>query len=379
METCVKIMHVLAPAQAGGLERVVHALAIGQQTAGAHVTVVPIVEAWTSDHPFAVPLVRAGVEIQPVVQAPRAYFRERAELTRIFRSERPDIVHTHNYHADVIAGLAARQAGVASVSTAHGFTRGAWRNRAYEYLNRLAYRWFDAVVAVSRPLAEELTRSGVPRERVHVVPNAWSQIAEPLDRAAARSALGLDMHAFVAGWVGRMSHEKGLDVFVDALIMLGDSPIHACLIGDGAERQAQEARAARSGLGRRLKWAGLVREAGRFFQAFDVLVLSSRTEGIPMVVLEAMAGCIPIVATAVGGVPEVISASEGMVVPPSNPRALADAVQTVERDRRGSARRASAARDKLDREFAEATWLDRYENVYRCAHDLALRRARPRR
>jgi glycosyltransferase involved in cell wall biosynthesis len=360
-------MHLLAPADAGGLERVVHALAIGQQRRGHHVVAVPVAEAWSADHSFGVPLARAGIEVRPLVQAGRAYAQERASLATLLRQTTPDVVHTHGYHTDVVGAGVARRLGIPTVSTAHGFTRGGLRNRAYEYINRRALRSFDAVVAVSQPLGDELVQSGVPRERVHVIPNAWSRISASLERVAARKQLGLNQDAFIVGWVGRMSHEKGLDVFVDALASLNDVPIWACAVGDGPERAPQQRRAEMSGTDERIRWTGLVREAGRCFPAFDALVLSSRTEGVPMVVLEAMATQVPLVVTAVGGIPDVLSPREALLVPSERPDLLASAIRCVFQDRHGALDRAAAAAVRVEREFAEGPWLDRYEAVYAAA------------
>ena len=365
---------MLAPAHAGGLERVVHALAIGQQRMGHHVVAAPIVDAWPADHSFAAPLVRENVEVRPLIFPARAYRRERSALAALFRDVVPDVVHSHGYHSDVVGGRVARRAGIATVSTAHGFTRGPWRNRLYEHLDRIALRKFDAVAAVSRPLAEELLRSGLLADRVHVVPNAWSRIATPLDRSIARRELGLAAVQFVVGWVGRMTHEKGLDVLVDALGMLADLPLHACVVGAGPERVPQQSRA--SGMGARIHWAGPIREAGRYFSAFDVLAVSSRTEGVPMVVLESMAAGVPLVATAVGGIPDVVSSREAILVPAERPDALAAALRSVFMERSGAANRATAALARLEREFAEKPWLDRYQDVYRAACDTASRRHR---
>ena len=367
----MRIVHLLAPADAGGLERVVHALAIGQQRRGHEVVAVPVAESWSSDHSFVAPLARAEVEIRPVVVPGRAYLRERALLATLLRDIRPDVVHSHGYHTDVVGMGVARAAGIATVSTAHGFTRGGWKNIVYEHLDRRALRRMDAVAAVSRLLTDELVGWGVPAGRVHVVPNAWSRIVIPLGRAEARAELGLPADAFVIGWVGRMSFEKGLDIMVDALGLLGDRPVTAVLMGDGRERAAQEARAAANGLGERVWWTGMIPEAGRYFQAFDAIALSSRTEGIPMVVLEAMAAGVPLVVPTVGGIPDVVSAVEALLVPPEQPAALAAALASLFDDRLAGARRAAAARIRLDARFAEGPWLARYDEVYGVALERA--------
>ena len=360
----MKIAHVLAPAHAGGLERVVHALAIGQQRLGHRVVAVAVVEAWSDEHPFAGPLRRANIDILPVVVPARAYWREWSVLGRVLREVAPDVVHTHGYHTDVIAGALARRAGIATVSTSHGFTRGEWRNRMYERIDRFALRSFDAIAAVSQPLADELTRSGVSADRIDVVPNAWSQVSTPLDRATARRELGVDPDRLTIGWVGRMTHEKGLDIFVDALGQVGDLPMGVCIVGDGPERAPQTARASALAIGDRVRWAGLVREAGRYFLAFDALVLSSRTEGAPMVILEAMSAGVPLVAPAVGGIPHLLTPREALLVPPERPDALAAAIRSVVEDRTAATARARAAAERLARDFSEGPWLGSYDRVY---------------
>ena len=365
----MRVMHVLAPARAGGLERVVHALTIGQRRSGLDAVAVPIVESWSSDHPFAVPLARAGVPVEPVLVHARAYAREWRMLDDLFRRAKPTIVHTHNSHADVLAGIVARRAGILTVATAHGFTRGSIRNHIYEYIDRLAFRRFAAVAAVSRPLADELRRAGIPADRLHIVPNAWSPLTSLLDRDSARRALGLPVEGFVAGWVGRMTFEKGLDLLVEALPLTADLTFTVCAVGDGPERQKQQARATTIAPNARIAWTGLVLEAERYFSAFDALVISSRTEGTPMVMFEAMASGIPIVAAAVGGIPDVLSPNEAVLVDPLRPEMLANAIRSIVVDPEAAAGRAQAAKRRLSSNFTERTWLERYEEVYRAARE----------
>ena len=113
-----------------------------------------------------------------------------------------------------------------------------------------------------------------------------------------------------------------------------------------------------------MKFHGNVPGAARMLAAFDMLALSSRTEGTPMVLLEAMAAGVPIVATAVGGVPDILSAGEASLVAPNDPRALAAALDATLADTSLAQSRASAARERVAREFDHATWLDRYEQIY---------------
>lgn len=360
----MKILHVLAPAPVGGLERVVQALAIGQHRSGHDVAVIALLETSAEDHPFLGPLRAADVRVIPLVAPAGSYLRQWRSVHRVFRAECPDVVHTHAYYGDVVGGSAARSARLATVSTAHGFTLGGWKNRMYESLDRLLLRGMDGVIAVSRPLAEQLAASGVPPQRLHIIANAWSQVTVPVNRKDARQALGLDPAAFVAGWVGRMSWEKGLDVLVDALPDLANTPIVVCAVGDGPERVAQVERAAQTARGARIRWTGLVPDAGRYFAAFDALILSSRSEGVPMVLLDGMAIGIPLVVTAVGGIPDVVSEREALLVPTEQPAALAAALRSIWADSEQAARRAAAAQRRLDQQFSAVPWLAAHDRAY---------------
>jgi glycosyltransferase involved in cell wall biosynthesis len=277
---------------------------------------------------------------------------------------RPEVIHTHGYRPDVLHGSGLQRLGLPVVSTVHGFTGGGWKNRFYEWLQVRAFRRFDAVVVVSRPLADRMARAGVPRARIHAIPNAWRPSAPPLERAAARAALAIPRDDFVVGWVGRLSREKGADVLLRALPHLRDVPLSVSVVGTGGEQVGLQMSARRLGFDRPIRWHGAVPDAGRFFTAFDAFVLSSRTEGTPVVLLEAMAAGVPVVTTQVGGVPDVVSPAEAILVRSDDPGGLAAGIRAVYDDPTAARRRASAAATRLLRDFSIAPWLDRYEMVY---------------
>jgi glycosyltransferase involved in cell wall biosynthesis len=350
------ILHVVAPGPVGGLESVVRALAVGHHARGHQVRVVAVLDGpRPAVHPFLDSLEAAHVTVMPVTVGARAYRMERAAITRICAETSPDVVHSHGYRTDVVDAGAARRAGIPTVTTVHGFTGGGWRNRAYEWLQLRAFRRFDAVVAVSRPLVQRLGAAGVPAARTHLIPNAFMPSSTPLTRAEARARLGLETDAFTVGWVGRLSHEKGADVLLDALTTID---VDAVIIGAGRDARALRAHPAR------VHWAGAVPAAATLLAAFDVFVLSSRTEGTPIVLLEAMAAGIPVIATTVGGVPDVVSPAEAILVPPAQPAVLARAIITVRDDPAGAAVRAAAARRRLEDAFAPEPWLRAYESLY---------------
>jgi len=364
----VIVLHVVAPGAFGGLEHVVQLLGTGLRGVGHEVHVAAVVGTGEDRamHTFLAPLARAGVHTHGLIGAGR--LAERAAIRRLCGRVRPDVVHTHGYRPDVLDAGVARGLGIPVVTTVHGFTGGGWKNRLYEWLQCRAFRRFDAVVAVSRPLVTRLEGAGVPAARIHEVPNAWGQgsgAAPPLDRREARAVLGLPADAFVVGWVGRLSHEKGADVLLDALPHLRDLPLEVSIVGDGVERRSLTTRALGLGLNGRLHWHGAIPDAGRLFTAFDVFVLSSRTEGTPIVLFEAMAAGVPIVATAVGGVPHVLSSDAAALVAAEQPAALASAIRAVHRSADVAQWRARAARARLESAYGVAPWIERYIAIYR--------------
>lgn len=370
----LEIVHALAPARVGGLESVVAALAGGMAGRGHGVHVMAVLDPDVGDHEFVSAVSERDVTVHPIEVPHRAYHREYRSLRERLARIRPDVVHTHGYRADVLASAAARSVGRPVVSTVHGFTGGGWKNRFYEWLQLRSLRRHDIVVAVSEPIRRELLRSGLSDRRVRLLRNAWHRDHPLFDRRGARARLGLRGEGFVAGWVGRFSREKAPGLFLEAMARVaeGGGEVTASLIGEGGRASALEARAERLGLGDRVRFHGRIPAAARLYRAFDVFVLSSRTEGTPVSLLEAMDAEVPVVATRVGGVPDVVRhGEEALLVPPEDPEALAEAVLSVRGRPEDARRRARAAARRLAEEFARDPWLDQTEKIYREVLDAA--------
>src|SRR5256712_4803723 len=168
-EDTIAVLHLVAPCDVGGLERVVQALATGQRGAGHRVSVVAVLRNGREGHPFVRALSEAGVDVVPLHLPPRAYLNERSAVDEICRRIRPDVVHTHGYHVDVVDAGVARRHRVPTVTTVHGFTGGDLKNRIYEGLQRRGCPPLHALVAVSGPLARAPARAGGPAARPHLV------------------------------------------------------------------------------------------------------------------------------------------------------------------------------------------------------------------
>jgi glycosyltransferase involved in cell wall biosynthesis len=345
---------------------VVRDLAIGQRANGHRVCVLALLDLGGEDHPLVRELVAADVEVSAVGLAPRAYRAERSAVRELIARFRPQVVHTHGARVDVLDAPVARRAGVPTVTTVHGFTGGDWKNRLYEYLQLRAFRRNNAVIAVSATLAKQLVASGIQRDLVHTVPNAWAGSWQPASPNEARALMGVSgARGPVIGWVGRLTREKGADVFIEAIARLADLAPTCVIVGDGPERARLEQLAAKLGARERVRWTGVVRDADRLLTAFDVLALSSRTEGTPMILFEAIAAGVPVVASAVGGIPDVVGDTEAILVPSEDVDALAAALRRVLSDPDGAHNRATAASSRLAKHFGPGPWLERYYAIYR--------------
>jgi glycosyltransferase involved in cell wall biosynthesis len=359
------VLHVLAPMREGGLERVVTMMSVGQRSNSVHVAAV--VEPDTAErHPFIVQLEVLDVPVTRVVVGARNYLREYRSLSALVARLQPGVVHTHGYRADVIGGAVARSHRVLTVSTVHGFTGGGRSNRLYERIQLLALKRAGGVIAVSRPLVQRLEKGGVPRHKIHCIPNGFAPLVDTATRAAARQRLGLRADALVAGWVGRLSREKGADVMLNALAR-SDPRWQLSVIGEGDELVHLREQAAKLAISDRITWHGAITNAGSLLAAFDAFVLSSRTEGTPITLLEAMNAGTPVVATRVGGVPDVVSSSQAILVPAEQPGMIAQALSELEREPYAATARSLLARERLLQSFSAEKWLDAVDSAYEAA------------
>jgi glycosyltransferase involved in cell wall biosynthesis len=360
------IVQVVAPGAIGGLETVVAALLTA---AAQHHSPMACVALLAPDapvpHALANAAAAAGVPVVRVLAPHRAYRAQYRALRDALRQVRATLVHSHGYHADVLTAISARSLGIAHMSTLHGFVGGTRRSRAYEWLQLRALRGARAVVGVSAPIVSRTISSGVSADRVHLVPNAAPQIA-PLSRDDARSVLGLDRSTRAIAWVGRFSAEKHPRGFLDVLEALpAEPPVVGVMIGDGPLlapiREQGDALLQRG----RLVLAGSQPSAGRLLPAFDALLITSTTEGTPMVALEAMLAGVPVISTAVGGVPTLLDDGRaGLLVPAGEPAPMVRSLSQVLDNPELARCLVAAARTRVATDYSSEVWWARYAALY---------------
>jgi len=358
------IVHTLAPATVGGLESVVQLLTTGLAARGHRVIVIASADD-VDRHPLTSALRAGGVEVRSAGTSTRDYARERKMFAAYLRSLRPDVVHSHGYRSDILHLPVAREGGIGTVSTLHGFTGQTWKVRLYEVLQLRALRRASAVIAVSRGVYARARTQRIGAEQLHTIVNAYAPSTPFLSRDAARAELGIGPDEYRVTWIGRFSVEKGVDLMIDTMTSLRGADVGVSMIGDGPFKEPLSTRVRDTGLSDQVIFHGMIPAAARFLPAFDALVLSSRTEGTPMVVLEAMAAGVPVIAPRVGGIPDMLSDDEAMLVPAEDSDALANAIRDARHAPHEMQARAAAARTRLDRDFDVDRWLDQHEQLYR--------------
>ncbi len=280
-----------------------------------------------------------GLEISVIPERFRFDTSVIPALRKIVVGKGPDIILTHQVKSHLLVKLSRLSQTYPWVAFHHGYTTTDRKMRAYNLLNRWSLPAADGVVTVCEAFARDLSLAGVPRKRIHVQHNSIRlQPTSSLDEAKLlRKRLSIGNGESLILTVGRLSREKA---HIDLLVAFDhlqknkpDTSAKLVIVGEGPERGRLAASAASLGLSDRVIFIGEVGKVQPYYGAADVFVLPSHSEGSPYVLLEAMAARVPIVATAVGGVPEMVAHEDSaMLVPPRDPHALASATARVLND-----------------------------------------------
>lgn len=250
------------------------------------------------------------------------------EVARRLRDLQADVLCTHDYKSNLVGLWAARRAGLPIVAVFHGHTRQDWKIRLYEALDRRTLRRVDRCVCVAQASADRLAAVGVPALRLEVIHNAVELPLAVEPREASRQRLERfwsQPPRYLVGAAGRLSHEKGFDLLASAARQVADRLDAGFVVfGEGQERLRLQRQIAQLRLQDRFILAGQRDDLPQLLPGLDALAVPSRTEGLPTIVLEALAYGAPVVATAVGGVPETLAGDCGCLVPPEQPDALAE-------------------------------------------------------
>lgn len=313
----------------------------------------------------------AKCELEVVGQRGVVDFRVIDRLRQVISERKPDIVQTHGVKSHFLMRLVGLKDSTKWVAFHHGYTWPNFKMSAYNQLDRWSLRKPSAIVTVCSAFGTELARIGVAPTRITVLPNSIQ--GEPDwtvgEVQAIRGDLRIGVNEKVVLTIGRLSAEKAHGDLLLALKRMRETlpsvEFRLIIVGDGPERAALKHMATDLGLDERVSFTGYKPRPGPYLQLADVFVLPSHSEGSPNVLLEAMASSAPVVATRVGGVPDMIrDAITGVLVPARNPDALCSAVTQMLSDRELAAALAIRAKADVSDRFTIDNYRERLLNVY---------------
>lgn len=313
-----------------------------------------------------------GIESNGIPMSGPLDFKALASLSRLIREQGADIVCAHGYKSTVMGWLVARRAGIPVISFSRGYTAEDRRVAFYEWVERRVLGRVDGVVAVSDGQRKKLEGMGVKARRSWTVHNAVSINSRAAGngekiRKDVFARLGVPEGSIMVVSAGRLSPEKGHKDLVQAISMLNGSVGTAVFVfcGDGVLKKELEAQAERLSVDKQCRFVGFRKDINDIFKAMDLLVLPSLTEGLPNVVLEAFSNARPVVATSVGGVPELVEDGvSGILVPKERPDMLANAISKCLSSADMRAAMGLAGYRKVSSEFTFEDQTRRLEGIY---------------
>jgi glycosyltransferase involved in cell wall biosynthesis len=291
---------------------------------------------------------------------------------------KPDIIHSHRYKEHILSAFAAKLShNPIVIQTYHGLEENL---RGVAALKMTGYTWLNTVVGnflargvigVSEDIAARLQRR-LPFANVHCIRNGLDleRVVSTVEGSQMRQELGIPVDAFVVGSVGRLVSIKGIEYLIKAFGLLVRGGEAECsrliIVGDGPLRLSLEQLAEEQGVAGQVVFLGERRDVHRVMRAFDVFALPSLHEGVPMVLLEAMAIGVPIVASGVGGIPEVVTdGKEAFLIPAQDPQAIAKAIERIQASTELRTRMIEAARHRVQAQFSIRNTAGFIRDMYR--------------
>lgn len=368
----LRLFHAIDSEGVYGAESVLLDLCSALQQAGHHPVIASIGTYRTGVKPIEAAAGERGLEVHAVRMSAGPSLRGALRLAELARREHADVIHVHGYKANILlATLPRRVRGRPLVVTVHGYTDVQWWDRLalYNRIDRLLLRRADRVVLVHQGMTDKPGLNRLHDPRWSVIENGIS-LGAPDRRAAAPPALlaSITGRGPVIGAVGRLSFEKGFDILLRAVTpILHRNPRGVVVIvGDGPEKMSLRRQASELQIADRLVLPGYVPNARLVMPLFDLFVLPSRTEGLPVTLLEAMYAGVPTVAARVGGVSAVLdNGLGGWLVQAGNADDLSSAMAESLADGKLARARAAHARRVVTERFSREAMAQRYVALYR--------------
>jgi glycosyltransferase involved in cell wall biosynthesis len=372
----LKVLYCIDHLRADGTQRVLTQLVAGLNRCSHQQAVLCLNDSY--DVQLVAQLRAAGAEVRMVGRSGFVLGYGLLSAWRWMKRERFDSVVTLLFVSDVLGRTLAHLARIPGIITSLR-ARNTNYTKWQRWLVRGTMRWANKVVLNSAAVRDfAISEEGAQPDRIVVIPNGIEiePYSQPITRAELCVQLGVSTGTLLIGSVGRLTHQKGYNLLIEALAQSALTSAHLLLMGTGEEADRLTAQARQRGISERVHLLGYRQDVPRLLGALDLYVQPSRFEGMPNAVLEAMAAGCPIVASAVDGIQELIDDGvQGWLVPPENITALAAAIDSALSDRDEAQRRAQAAQRRAAQDFSVDAMVTAWERVLDSC-DEAVRRTR---
>lgn len=344
-------------------------LVAAQRASGIDAEIGSLGSEGEAERPLEKECARRGIPCRRIRFSPAINVLAAARVLKEAEAGGVDLLHTHGYKPDILFGMMLRPVRrIPIISTMHGWseTRRYTKMAAYQALQRLSWRWIERVVAVadnSPAYRGNASRTNAVTIENGIVLSAGACMDPELMERFRRHCHGRPC----IGMVGRLSLEKGADTLLSALAQLRAAGRNYALVvvGDGPERTGLEDAVERLGLRADVLFAGYIDGAGQLMSCFDILAMPSRTEGLPMTLLEAMAAGVPVVASRVGQIATVLEDGGcGVLIEPDNAGALATGIERLLQDKPYRNALVARARTRVSSAYSMSEVAAKYAEQY---------------
>jgi glycosyltransferase involved in cell wall biosynthesis len=382
----LKVLHIIDSGGLYGAEMVLLNLVAEQIKQGFEPVIASIGEKHIAEKPIEAEAAKRGFNVKKFRMLPGPNFIGMLAVLRYAQKEHFDLLHSHGYKGNVLLGLMPKYIRrIPLVATLHGYTstNGFSKNKVYEWMDYHSHRFIDAVVLVHKGMLSNPKLGNRKNVTYHVINNGIPidppshpppfSLSVPSAPSSSPSQL-LDktitsfcQKGYTIGSIGRLSKEKGYNYLIEAVSLLIKQKldIRLIIIGEGDQRGALESQVSELGLGDRVFLPGYREDARIYLACFNVFVLPSLTEGLPITLLEAMQARVPVVATEVGGIPEVLdNGRAGLLVQACEPHGLSEAIRVVYNDKKLLMELTNVAVERMATHYSSRAMANGYFSVY---------------
>lgn len=364
----MRVAVVIDSLKVGGAQRLISAYA---SHASAHGVSPVIITLREDGAPFLLETIRsAGVRVIPVSAGSLFNVRRLRRLAEIFKEEKVDLVQTHLVYSNILGTLAAHSAGIPVIATLHSVAvANKWKSRALKVIQNFVLRSYATRILAVGQMVADINEENYGRRKVDVIPNGIPAPSLPEDRERDRLRREItgDGSDSIIITVGRFSRAKGYEDMIEAFHLLRQraSNPKLVMVGSGSTVDNIKSQIADLKLDRSVILTGEREDVHQLLALSDVYASSSHREGLPLAVLEAMMAGLPVVATSVGDIPNVVTEETGVVVPPHRPELLAAALEDLLGNPEKRQSMGQAAYRRAMSEYSLDAWMEKHLALYR--------------